>query len=68
MRTKLSLIPNLDHEIGKTKTKTWHMQNKNPTRFYCKKGIEKGYDKEMYPKLVLNRQKVTWNSTSIYTP
>jgi len=37
------------------------MQNKNPTRFYYKKGIEQGYDKEMYRTLVLNRQKVTRN-------
>jgi hypothetical protein len=44
------------------------MQNKNPTIFYCKKGIEQGYDNETYPKLLLNRQKVTGNSTSIYTP
>ncbi len=29
------------------------MRNKNPTRFYCKKGIKQGYDKEMYPKLML---------------
>jgi hypothetical protein len=36
-------------------------------RFYYKKEIkiEQGYDKKMYPKLMLNRQKVIRNSTSI---
>jgi hypothetical protein len=28
----------------------------------------KGYDKKLYPKLVLNKLKVMGNSTSIYTP
>jgi hypothetical protein len=29
------LIPNLNCEIRKIKIKTWHVQDKNPTRFYC---------------------------------
>jgi hypothetical protein len=46
------------------------MRNKNPKRFYCKEKIkiEQGYDKNMYPKLLLNKLKVMGNSTSIYTP
>jgi hypothetical protein len=36
------------------------MQNKNLTKFYCKEEIkiEQGYNKETYPKLVLNKLKV----------
>jgi hypothetical protein len=41
---------------------------KNPTRFYYKEIIEQGYDKKMYPKLMLKKLKVMANSTSIYTP
>jgi hypothetical protein len=39
------------------------MQNKNPIRFYCKEKTKtkQGYDKEMYPKLVLNKLKVMGN-------
>jgi hypothetical protein len=45
------------------------VQDKNPTRFYCKNGtrIEQGCDKRTYPKLVLNKLKVMWDSTYIYT-
>jgi hypothetical protein len=34
----------------KQEKKTQHVQNKNPTRFYCKEEmkIEQGYDKKMY--------------------
>jgi hypothetical protein len=46
MKTKVCLIPNLDHETRKTKTKTWHVQNKIPTRFYCKEKTKQGYDKK----------------------
>jgi hypothetical protein len=35
--------------------------NKNMTR------IEQDHDKNTYPKLVFNKLKVKWNSTSIYT-
>ncbi len=43
------------------------MQNKNPTRFYYKERIKKGYDKKTYPRLVLNILKVMENSTYIFT-
>jgi hypothetical protein len=36
MRTRVGLVPNSGCEIKKTKEKTQHMGNKNPTRFYCK--------------------------------
>ncbi len=53
----------------KTKTRTWHVWNNNPIRFYCKEEIKikQGYDKKTYPKLVLNKLKVMRNSTFIYT-
>ncbi len=43
------------------------MKNKNPRKFYCneKKKKKQGYDKEMYPKLVLNKLKVMGNSNFI---
>jgi hypothetical protein len=65
MVTKASLFPILDHEIKQTKTRC--MQNKNPTRFYCKEKIKQGYDKKTYPRLVFNILKVMRNSTFIYT-
>jgi hypothetical protein len=41
----------------------------NAKRFYNKKmaRIEQDHDKNTYPKLVLNKLKIKWNSTSIYT-
>jgi hypothetical protein len=36
MKTKVGLIPNSDHETKKTRTRTRHVQKKNPTRFYYK--------------------------------
>jgi ATP adenylyltransferase/5',5'''-P-1,P-4-tetraphosphate phosphorylase II len=48
-------------------TKTQHVQYKNPTRFYCKEETKQGYDKKIYPKLVLNKLKVMGKSTFIYT-
>jgi hypothetical protein len=41
--------------------------NTNLTRFYYKEETKQGYDKKMYPKLMLNKLKVMGNSTSIYT-
>jgi hypothetical protein len=49
------------------KTKTQHVQNKNPIRFYCKEETEQGYDKKTYLKLVLNILKTMGNSIFIYT-
>ncbi len=39
-----------------------------PNKFYCniETRIQQGYDKKMYPRLLLNRLKVMRNSTSIY--
>jgi hypothetical protein len=57
MITRISLILNLNHETKKTRKRTQHMQNKNPTRFFCKEEMKtkQGYDKKMYSKLTLNR-------------
>jgi hypothetical protein len=44
----------MKQEKQKTKTKTQHVQDNNPTRFYCKIEIEQGCDKRTYLKLVLN--------------
>jgi hypothetical protein len=68
MRTKVALFLNLNCETKQIKTKTWHMQNKNPMIFYCKEiKTWQGYDKRTYPKLVLNILKIIENSTFIYT-
>jgi hypothetical protein len=39
MKIKANLIPTLDRELRKIRTITRHVQNKNLTIFYCKKGI-----------------------------
>jgi hypothetical protein len=46
------------------------VQNKNPTRFYCKEEIKtkQGYNNNTYQKLVLNKLNVMGNSTFIYSP
>jgi hypothetical protein len=69
MKTRASIFPNPNCETKQTKTRTQHMQNKNPMKFYCKEEIkiEQGYDKKTYPKLVLNILKVMGNSPSKYT-
>jgi hypothetical protein len=36
MKTHANLIPNPNHEARKIRTRTQHVQNKNPTRFYYK--------------------------------
>ncbi len=43
-----------------------HVQNKNPIKFYCKEETKQGYDKKMYPKLVLNRLKIMGTFTIVY--
>jgi hypothetical protein len=57
MITRVSLVPNLDHETRKTRIRTPHLKNNNPTRFYCKEKlkIKQGYNQKMYTKLVLNK-------------
>jgi hypothetical protein len=69
IRTWANLVLNVDCKIRKTRKITWHVQNRNPTRFYCKNETktEQDYDKKMYPKLVLNILKVIKSPTSIYT-
>jgi hypothetical protein len=54
----------------KTRNKTQHVRNKNPTIYYCKEEMktEQGYDKKMYSKLTLNRLKVLKIFTSINIP
>jgi hypothetical protein len=44
-----------------------HNKCKQKSNKYCKEETKQGYDKKMYPKLVLNKLKVMGNSTSIYT-
>jgi hypothetical protein len=51
----------------KNKNKNMTSANKNPIKFYCKEETKEGYDKKMYPKLVLNKLNIMKNSTSIYT-
>jgi hypothetical protein len=36
MKINVGLILNMDHETRKTRTRTWHVQNKNPIKFYWK--------------------------------
>jgi hypothetical protein len=36
MRTHACLVPNLNHVTKKTRTRTQHVQDKNPIRFYSK--------------------------------
>jgi hypothetical protein len=69
MRTRGSLVPNVDHEIRKTRIWIWHVRNKNPTRFYYKEKIKikQSYDMKTYPKLMLNILKVMRSSIFIYT-
>ncbi len=47
-KNKANLVLNPSHETKQTKTKTRHVWNKNPTRFYYNeyKKIEQGYDKK----------------------
>jgi hypothetical protein len=54
MKRRACLFPNPNHEIKQTRTQ--HMRNKNPMKFYCKEEIKtkQRYDKKTYPKLVLN--------------
>jgi hypothetical protein len=42
--------------------------NKNLIKFYCKEETKQGYDKETYPKLVLNKLKGIGNFAFTYTP
>jgi hypothetical protein len=62
--TKASLVLNLGHGIKKSKAKTWCMHNMK-----CNKTLLQKHDnnKDLYPKLVLNRLKGMWDSISIYT-
>ncbi len=66
-KIRACLIPNLDYEKKETKTKTQHVQNKNPIWIYYKEEIKQGYDKKTYPKLMLNILKTKKNSTFIST-
>jgi len=67
-KTSACIFSNPNCETKNSRTRTQHMKNKNPTRYYCmeKTKTKQGYDKEMYPKLVLNKLKVMGNSDSIY--
>jgi hypothetical protein len=43
------------------------MWNRNSIIIYYEEETKQGYDKKMYPKLVLNKLNVKGNFTSIYT-
>jgi hypothetical protein len=60
---KFSLNPS--HGIKKSKTKRWYVHNVNAKDFITKTWQE--HNKDTYPKLVLNKLKVIWDFTSIYT-
>ncbi len=68
-RTWVGLVLNPDYGTRKKITRTRHVQNKNPTKFYYKNKtkIEPGCHKKKYQKLVLNILKVIKNLTFIYT-
>jgi hypothetical protein len=70
MKTQASLIPNPNYETRKIRTRTRHVQDKNLIKVYYKNETrtKQNCDKEMYPKLVLNKLKVIKGPTSIYTP
>lgn len=57
---------NFSNSDCETRTITRHVQNRNPTKFYCKE--KKSYNKKTYQKSILNRLKLMKNSTFIYTP
>jgi hypothetical protein len=44
-RTRPILVPNLDCETKEIRKRTWHMQNKNLTRFYYKEEETKNISK-----------------------
>ncbi len=62
MKTRISLVPNLDDEIRRKK-------NKNPIRFYWEEEMKtkQCYNNKMYPQLMLNILKEMRNFTCIYT-
>jgi len=66
---KVGLVLNPGHGIKLSKVKTQYVHDMNVKGFYYKNmtRIEQNHDKDTYPKLVLNRLKIIWDSTSIYT-
>ncbi len=66
---KVGLVLNPGHGIKLSKVKTQYVHDMNVKGFYYKNmtRIEQNHDKDTYPKLVLNRLKIMWDSTSIYT-
>jgi hypothetical protein len=53
MKTHACLVPNLNHVTKKTRTRTQHVQDKNPIRFYSKNETrtKQGCDKKNIPKI-----------------
>jgi hypothetical protein len=66
---KANLIINLGHGIKKSKAKTRCVHDMNAKGFNYKNMTKskQDHDKNMYPKLVLNKVKVMWDFTFIYT-
>ncbi len=67
--TKACLVQSLGHGIKNSKAKTRCVHDVNAKVFYYKNmtKIKQDHDKDMYPKLVLNKLKVIWDSTFFYT-
>jgi hypothetical protein len=61
MRTRANIIPDPSYETRKIRTRTQHMGNKSPTRFYYKEETKQNYDKKTYLKLMLNKLKIMSN-------
>jgi hypothetical protein len=66
---KIGLVLDPGHGMKKTKVKTRCVHDINAKGFYYINMtiIEQDHDKNTYPKLVLNRLKIMWDFTSIYT-
>jgi hypothetical protein len=58
-KTYASLILNPNRETKKTRIRTKHVQDKNPTRFYCKNKtkIKQGCDQKNVPKTSVGQTK-----------
>jgi len=65
-KTRVGLIPNSNHEM--IIIIKWQVKNKTSIEFYCNNETrtKQGYEKKMYPKIMLNKLKVMKNVIPIY--
>jgi hypothetical protein len=63
---KASLVINPSHKIRKTKTQCMHNVNAKIFNYKNMTITKQDYDKNIYPKLLLNILQVMWDSTFIY--